>query len=1041
MKKRIFGLFLITAFMSCQLPTFAALEGVVPDLNKITGGSVTNTIDGLDIKANPVKNGVVQGDWNSFNVGSDKAVNHIFTNWSQTFIHNVLGKDPSQIYGTLKQTSSDLAKDYAGTGKVFLINPNGILFGEGSNVNLNAFTATTFKPENLKNLGDLTSSQLSSYEKNLKNYFGPDINIKFSSTEDKIGALIKLDNAKFNIDKTAIIAAKDIEVVNGSEIITNIDYNFSSDLANKPLEYNQSFSNVKLATGSGVEASYKLNGYVYNEDFSVAKGLDGVDYNIVIGSENPTDNTYIESGNILLKNRGVTYDKTMETPAGSEGSNILVQNSSLVGNKLLNNATGDIDITGNNHVKIKNSLVRTYNTHEELNPNVNTNSQKGGEINIIGGGNVLIDQSTLQTAFSTRDDAAVGRTQKPGDIQIHSVYGNTDINTSNLFSRGNIRVKSALNSNVTNSNLIASNPQANIAKDITIESGNDVNIGNTLVDAAMGNIKVKAAKKLNLYRDANGVNGNRSIMYAGKDISLHAADTLIQNTNLSYNNLSLYDVDTTAENNVTVKDEHSTFEKRNAAAGEGVTIDVRGKLTLDKATMKKAVVTEAGTGTWAAEADNQDKLTLVATKDVDVINNSNVSSKSDINITSQNEGFHFFDSKLNAVNNIAINIKNAFVGKNAADRTGISMDSTAEMNAQNVAITTKGDASDIEFAQEPLEAIKHTNSLALNSEKANIKLNATKDLTLNNANLTAVNGVVKVRGAKSVTMNNGSMNSKANTIITEAGDIKGDINVNNGAFLAYAGVGEGKTDAEALATKNFNNDVNLQLSNVANRNAGVNIGGKVVTLDAKDNVLSISRIVSNKLNLDANDKFVAAATTLTADDIAGLDQPAANTNPETQPGGNAEGRAYIEVKDFGGFNLDQTAYSIDENGNYVGFYTASYLPTTYEGADAHAKHFIDLAGQTGNEKFLLVYTKINGFDDVPPAPILPDPNPNPGVTPDVTSNDIDVIKIPRPTEIHGLPEPITNSITDPTVGMVAAAAAITFDGEGEQEEELIRVVE
>lgn len=1039
MKNRIFGLFLITAFMSCQLPTFAALEGVVPDLNKITGGTVTDTINGLDIKATTGKNGVVQSDWNSFNLGSDKEVNHIFTNWSQTFIHNVLDRNPSQIYGTLKQTSSDLTKDYAGTGKVFLINPNGILFGDGANVNLNAFTATTFKPENLQNLGDMTASELSTYTNNLKNYFGPDINIKFSSTDDKIGALIKLDNAKFNIDKTAIIAAKDIEIVNGSEIITNIDYNFSSDLANNPLNYNQSFSNVKLATGGGVEASYKLNGYVYNEDFSVAKGLDGVDYNIVIGSTDVNDGTYIESGNILLKNRGVTYDKTQEIPAGSEGSNILVQNSSLVGNKLINNATGDIDITGNNHVKIKNSLLRTYNTHEELNENANTNNQKGGEINIIGGGNVLIDKSTLQTAFSTQDNAAVGRTQKPGDIQIHSVYGNTDINASNLFSRGNIRVKSALNSNVTNSNMIASNPQANIAKDITIESGNDVNIGNTLVDAAMGNINVKAAKKLNVYKDANGATGNRSIMYAGKDISLIAEDTLIQNTNLSYNNLALYDVDTEAENNVTVKDD-STFEKRNAAEGEGITIDVRGKLTLDKATMKKAVVTEAGTGTWADTAVNHDKLGLVATKDVDVINNSNVTSKSDINITSKNEGFHFFDSKLNATNNIAVNIKNAFIGKNAADRTGISMDSTAEMNAKNVAITTKGDASNIEFTQEPLEAIRHTDSLALNSEKANIKINATNDLTLNNASLTAENGIVRVYGAKAVTMNNGSMKSNANTIITEAGDIKGNINLNNGALLAYAGVGAGKDDAQILATRNFNNDVNLQLTNVANRNAGVNIGGKVVTLDASDGVLSISRIVSNKLNLDANDKFIAAQTTLTADDIAGLDQPAANTNPETLAGGNAEGRAYIEVKDFGGFNLDPTAYSIDENGNYVGFYTASYMPTTYEGQDAHAKHFIDLQGQTGDEKFLLVYTKINGFDDTPPAPILPDPNPNPGVTPDTTSNDIDVIKIPRPTEIHGLPEPITNSITDPTVGMVAAAAAITFD-EDNDSEELIRVVE
>jgi len=71
-------------------------------------------------------------DWQSFNVGTGETVNFIQPNVFSIALNRVLGQDPSSILGNL-----------TANGQVFIINPNGILFGSTAQVNVGGLTAST----------------------------------------------------------------------------------------------------------------------------------------------------------------------------------------------------------------------------------------------------------------------------------------------------------------------------------------------------------------------------------------------------------------------------------------------------------------------------------------------------------------------------------------------------------------------------------------------------------------------------------------------------------------------------------------------------------------------------------------------------------------------------------------------------------------------------------------------------------------------------------------------------------------------------------
>jgi filamentous hemagglutinin family protein len=71
-------------------------------------------------------------NWQSFSIGQTEAVQFVQPNSSSVALNRVLGSDPSSILGSL-----------SANGKVFLVNPNGILFAKGAQVNVGALVAST----------------------------------------------------------------------------------------------------------------------------------------------------------------------------------------------------------------------------------------------------------------------------------------------------------------------------------------------------------------------------------------------------------------------------------------------------------------------------------------------------------------------------------------------------------------------------------------------------------------------------------------------------------------------------------------------------------------------------------------------------------------------------------------------------------------------------------------------------------------------------------------------------------------------------------
>jgi filamentous hemagglutinin family protein len=76
-------------------------------------------------------------NWQSFNIAFGEAVRFFQPDSSSTALNRVLGADPSSILGSLSSN-----------GRVFLVNPNGILFGKGASVNVGGLVASTLNIAN-----------------------------------------------------------------------------------------------------------------------------------------------------------------------------------------------------------------------------------------------------------------------------------------------------------------------------------------------------------------------------------------------------------------------------------------------------------------------------------------------------------------------------------------------------------------------------------------------------------------------------------------------------------------------------------------------------------------------------------------------------------------------------------------------------------------------------------------------------------------------------------------------------------------------------
>ena len=118
----------LTAALALILAT--PLASANPTGPQIIAGQVSITGTGTQLTVTNSPGSII--NWTSFSIAPGELTRFVQQNASSSVLNRITGQNPSQILGALQSN-----------GKVFLINPNGIVFGAGSRVDVNGLVASS----------------------------------------------------------------------------------------------------------------------------------------------------------------------------------------------------------------------------------------------------------------------------------------------------------------------------------------------------------------------------------------------------------------------------------------------------------------------------------------------------------------------------------------------------------------------------------------------------------------------------------------------------------------------------------------------------------------------------------------------------------------------------------------------------------------------------------------------------------------------------------------------------------------------------------
>ena len=473
------------------LPAFADIAvDALPKLDSAINADVTTNGSNMNVQINAGQGGVGTINWGSFNVGKDAGVNYEFTAHNQTALNKVdAAGGLSQIYG--KITSSGCSGcGYDATGKVILINPNGVLFGDGANVNLNSFTVSTMN-------GTFDA------EKN-------ELQLDRNGSTSKYGIMVE-KGANIYGDKGVTFASDNVSLYNGSKISTNIGPNVGEN----------SFGKIKIVTSDGVNFAYYNNGAVKE-----VSGIKGATDKMVVSV-----NGELESGNIDIRN----YSSNVDSEINLNGA-VLKATKAVTGND------GNIWLTASNKVVIDNSDLATTNYSDAA------AAQEGGNIRILAGNKSSVTASKFNSvgkveAIAQNGDSVIDNSTVTAAKDVNVTAGNiASIQKKSTVKGNNVNVVGAKRSQVHDSTVIA-NEKINVNSDndvwfysAKLKAGKEVNAkaskGYILAqDTSMESPKVNLDAATNVTGNIDLKNSQANI-YAGNDIDLTLANVGDRNNDL-----------------------------------------------------------------------------------------------------------------------------------------------------------------------------------------------------------------------------------------------------------------------------------------------------------------------------------------------------------------------------------------------------------------------------------------------------------------------------------------------------------------------------
>jgi filamentous hemagglutinin family protein len=125
----VLGAALLSSPAFAQVPPLAA--NALPTGGQVVAGQASIGQNGSQLTVTQGSDKAIL-NWNSFNIGRDARVQFQQPGSSAVALNRVLGSDASQIQGQL-----------SANGQVWLVNPNGVVFGAGSRVDVGGLVAST----------------------------------------------------------------------------------------------------------------------------------------------------------------------------------------------------------------------------------------------------------------------------------------------------------------------------------------------------------------------------------------------------------------------------------------------------------------------------------------------------------------------------------------------------------------------------------------------------------------------------------------------------------------------------------------------------------------------------------------------------------------------------------------------------------------------------------------------------------------------------------------------------------------------------------
>ena len=498
----------------------------LPSLNNKVNADVTTSGSNMNIQIQGGQGSLGTLNWNNYNIGKDASVNYEFSAHNQTALNKVdAAGGISQIYGKIT-TSGCAGCGYDATGKVILINPNGVLFGDGANVNLNSFTVSTMDGEY-----DTATNQLK---------------LNKGSNQSDFGIVVE-NGATVHGDKNVTFASNNITLYNGSKISTNVGPNVGD----------ASYGKVKLVTADGVNFTYYNNGAV--KEISGIKGSTDKMYISMNGD--------IQSGNIDVRNYST-----------DEASEINLKGATLKATKAEKGNDGNIWLTASNKIVAEDSTFETANYSDEA------ATVEGGNVRFLAGKKVSVGTSKINSVgnvdvTSQNYDVVLDKTEVAAakDVNVKaaniaSIQNGSNVKGNNVNLTGKLRAQVIDSSITAKEDFNMESEELAWTDNATINADKNINTTATKGFLMLNDSIMSAKNDINL-KSTDTISSPKlsgTTFLADNDVNLESTENSVLLTGTSQF-LPKSSLNLTGAKNVEINTaDDLTTEKINITAGENV---------------------------------------------------------------------------------------------------------------------------------------------------------------------------------------------------------------------------------------------------------------------------------------------------------------------------------------------------------------------------------------------------------------------------------------------------------------------------------------